>query len=170
MKNLTIYFAGGCFWGTEKFFSLLKGVTSHEVGYVNGGSSSISYEEVCRGSGHAEAVKLVVDIDTISLKELVGLFLEIIDPFSINKQGNDIGIQYRSGIYVEDKALVAEIEGILGEFNKGYDKEFAIEVGLVNDYCTGEEYHQNYLGKNPRGYCHIGIDKFLKAMEFNQNK
>ena len=170
MRKLNIYFAGGCFWGTEKFFSLLKGVLEHEVGYANGGSDNTSYSEVCSGSGHAEAVKVLVDLDVISLKDIIGLFLEIIDPFSVNKQGNDVGVQYRTGIYLEDDEVVNEVKDILAEFNKSYSREFAIEVSLLKDYCKAEDYHQDYLKKNPGGYCHIGFSEFIKAMEFNEKK
>lgn len=170
MNKLTIYLAGGCFWGVEKFFSFLPGVLEHEVGYVNGSREKISYEEVCSGSGHSEAVKLLIDLDIISLKDIIGLFLEVIDPFSLNKQGNDVGIQYRSGIYLEDKLRLEEVEGILKEYNKGFSKAFKIEVKLLENYCKGEEYHQNYLEKNPGGYCHIGREKFIKAKEFKKKK
>ncbi len=170
MNKGEIFLAGGCFWGTEKFFSLLNGVLEHEVGYANGSSTLVTYREVCAGSGHAEVVRLVVDFDILTLKELLSLFLEIIDPFSLNRQGNDVGVQYRSGVNFLDRLLLSEANEILKELNSGYHKDIVIETGLVENYCKAEEHHQDYLVKNPGGYCHIGLDKFIKALEYGKKQ
>jgi len=159
-----IYLAGGCFWGTEKYLSLVKGIVRTEVGYANGDTENPSYEDVCsRKTGHAETVKVVYDSDQIGLELILRLFYDVIDPVAKNRQGNDIGTQYRTGIYytdVQDRDLIL---GSLKELAKRYNKPLAIEVSPLQNYYTAEEYHQKYLDKNPNGYCHIGAEKFKKA-------
>lgn len=159
-----IYLAGGCFWGTEKYFSLVKGILSTEVGYANGNIENPTYEDVCyRQTGHAETVKLTYNPEEISLKFILSLYYEVIDPTSKNRQGNDIGVQYRTGIYYlenEDKEI---IEASLVELQKKYSRPIQIEVMPIHNFHSAEEYHQKYLDKNPKGYCHIGLDKFEKA-------
>ena len=128
-----IYLAGGCFWGLQKFFDQFDGVVSTEVGYANGpegaAESAPSYEDVCRSSGHAETVRVVYDETRLSLPELIGYYFMVIDPVAVNRQGNDRGIQYRTGIY------------------------FKLEP--LRNFFSAEAYHQKYLEKNPGGYCHI---------------
>ena len=159
-----IYLAGGCFWGTEKYLSQVKGIVNTEVGYANGNTEKPTYEDVCyRKTGHAETVKVMYDPNIVSLEFILNLYYDVINPLSINRQGNDIGTQYRTGIYytdIEDKELIIES---IKTLQKNYDKPIAIEVLPLQNYYTAEEYHQKYLDKNPNGYCHIGQDKFEKA-------
>lgn len=158
-----IYLAGGCFWGTEKYLSLIQGVCSTEVGYANGNKSNPTYEEVCSGSGHAETVKVTFDETIISLPFLLDLFYESIDPVSVNRQGGDTGIQYRTGIYYVDEKNKEIIQSSIIKLQKRFDKTIAIEIKRLENYYKAEEYHQKYLDKNPSGYCHIKPQVFEKA-------
>lgn len=158
-----IYLAGGCFWGTEKYLSLIQGVTSTEVGYANGKKNNPTYEEVCNGSGHAETVKVTFDENVISLSFLLDLFYESIDPVSVNRQGGDTGIQYRTGIYYTDEKYKEIIQSSIMKLQKNYDKTIAIEVKPLENYYKAEEYHQKYLDKHPSGYCHIRPQVFAKV-------
>lgn len=160
-----IYLAGGCFWGTEKYLSLIHGVRSTEVGYANGKTEAPSYEEVCNNSGHAEVVRVDYDESVISLPFLLDLFYETIDPVSVNRQGGDVGIQYRTGIYYVDPNYKPIIETSLQTLQTQYDKPIAIDVKALQNYCKSEDYHQKYLDKNPAGYCHIGKGTFEKAVK-----
>ncbi|MDD2190805.1 MAG: peptide-methionine (R)-S-oxide reductase MsrB [Eubacteriales bacterium] len=161
-----IYLAGGCFWGTEKYLESILGVLSTEVGYANGKTSNPTYEDVChRKTGHAETVKVLYDDEKIGLPFLLKLFYDVIDPLSINRQGNDIGSQYRTGIYftdVEDEKIILES---INKLQKRYKERIAIEIKPLRNYHKAEEYHQKYLDKNPKGYCHIGAAKFDQAKE-----
>lgn len=157
----TIYLAGGCFWGVEKYFSLLPGVTETEVGYANGRTENPTYQEVCRdNTGHAEAVKVVYDPARLSLPFLLEKYYAVIDPVSVNKQGNDAGVQYRTGIYYVDAADRPVIEASLAALQKKYKQPLAIEVQPLVQFYRAEEYHQDYLDKNPGGYCHIPQSSF----------
>lgn len=158
-----IYLAGGCFWGLQKYFDVVTGVVSTEAGYANGKTQNPTYREVCSGSGHAEAVRVQYDESKISLVFLLELFYEAIDPLAINRQGGDIGIQYRSGIYYIDSNDQPVIKASLHELQKKYREPIAIEVAPLWHYTAAEEQHQAYLDKNPGGYCHIGQDKIQKA-------
>ncbi|RDU73837.1 peptide-methionine (R)-S-oxide reductase [Helicobacter aurati] len=160
-----IYLAGGCFWGVEKYFALIKGVISTDVGYANGTTQNPSYEDVLyRQTNHAETVHIVYDPKIISLSFLLDMYYKIIDPTSVNKQGNDRGTQYRTGIYYadpEDEAIARDsLKKLANEYN---GKKIAIELLPITNYYKAEEYHQKYLDKNPNGYCHIGKDKFNNA-------
>lgn len=154
-----IYFAGGCFWGVEEFFSRIKGVINVTSGYANGKTENPTYKEVCSGlTGHAETTHVIYDPSIISLETLTIQFFKIIDPISLNKQGNDIGTQYRTGIYfVNDKDKEILIN-ILNEEQKKYDKKIVVEIMPLKNYYLAEDYHQDYLKKNPRGYCHISFE------------
>ena len=159
-----IYLAGGCFWGVEKYLSLIKGVVSTEVGYANGSTQNPTYEDVCyRNTGHAEAVKVLYNPDEVSLERILSLYYEIIDPLAKNKQGNDIGTQYRTGIYYVDDRDKEVIENSLKDLQRRYDKPVMVEMKPLQNYYPAEEYHQKYLDKNPGGYCHIGKEKFEKC-------
>ena len=159
-----IYLAGGCFWGLEKYLSLVKGIVDTEVGYANGKTENPSYEDVChKESGHAETVKVWYNSDEVSLNFILKLFYDVIDPVAKNRQGNDIGTQYRTGIYYTDDQDREIIVNSLKELQKSYDLPIAIEVMPLQNYFAAEEYHQKYLDKNPNGYCHIGGEKFKKA-------
>ena len=159
--NKIIYLAGGCFWGTEKYLNNIKGVIETEVGYANGNSANPTYEEVSyKNTGHTETVKVVYDSKIISLGFLLKLFYEVIDPTSLNRQGNDVGRQYRSGVYYENEEDKIIILKSLDDLREKYNKPIMIEVLPLNNYYKAEEYHQKYLDKNPNGYCHIDSRKF----------
>ena len=158
-----IYLAGGCFWGTEKYLSLINGVIETEVGYANGDTKNPTYQEVCNGSNHAEVVKVLYDESKISLSFLLELFYESINPFTINKQGNDEGPQYRSGIYFTDIKDKVQIEESIKQLENRLNRKVVIEVKEVENYYKAESYHQAYLDKNPLGYCHINPKLFRKA-------
>ncbi len=159
-----IYLAGGCFWGMEKYLSSIRGVLSTEVGYANGRTLHPTYEDVChKNTGHAETVRVEYDPEVISLRFLLQLYFEAIDPTAVNRQGADVGVQYRTGIYYTDPADLPVIQEAIGELQKTLDRPVAVEVKPLENYSPAEEYHQKYLDKNPGGYCHIGPDKFARA-------
>lgn len=161
-----IYLAGGCFWGTEKYLSLIKGVKSTEVGYANGITETPTYETVCSGTtGHTETVQVDYDSNEISLSFLLELFYESINPISINRQGGDSGTQYRTGIYYIDSNDKEIIDLSIQNLQKHFDEPIAIDVKPLKNYVAAEEYHQKYLDKNPFGYCHIGKSTFEKAVK-----
>lgn len=151
----TIYLAGGCFWGTEKFFRQFEGIKETTVGYANGEKANPTYEEVCNDSGHAETVKIEYDENVISTSEILDYYFMVIDPTSVNKQGEDTGIQYRTGIYYEDNSLVSDIETAVEKETEKVGQPLAVEVMPLKNFYKAEEYHQDYLDKNPGGYCHI---------------
>ena len=151
----TIYLAGGCFWGVQKFLDQFAGILATEVGYANGRTKDPTYEEVCAGSGHAETVKVDYDEDRLFLTDLLKKYFMVIDPTSLNKQGNDIGIQYRTGIYYTDPEDFPVITAFMKKKSAEYDEPLAVEVCALESFYPAEEYHQKYLNKNPGGYCHI---------------
>ena len=154
----TIYLAGGCFWGMQKFLDSADGVLHTEVGYANGMYDNPTYEQVkYEHTGHAETVKVVYDESKLTLTALLRRFLRVIDPFSVNKQGEDEGEQYRTGIYFEsenDLAIALEEIALLERETGG---KCAVEVLPLDNFWPAEEYHQKYLEKNPSGYCHISV-------------
>ena len=151
----TIYLAGGCFWGVQKFFDQFDGVVSTETGYANGPDSAPTYQQVCRDSGHAETVKITYDENRISLRDLLEKYFMIIDPLSVNRQGHDEGIQYRTGIYYTDADQLPEIERVYRAQEKKAGGRLAVEKEPLRNFFPAEEYHQKYLDKNPGGYCHV---------------
>ena len=167
MTNKTIYLAGGCFWGTQKFFDQFHGVVSTEVGYANGPddvnspddknspASAPTYQDVCNNSGHAETVRIDYDDSVLSLTELLNYYFLVIDPLSVNKQGGDVGIQYRTGIYYTSEEQLPEIEAVYREQEEKAGAKLAVELEPLRNFYSAEEYHQKYLDKNPGGYCHI---------------
>lgn len=159
MNNIKIiYLAGGCFWGTEAYFKKLKGILKTNVGYANGDGDKTNYEIVSR-TDHAETVKIYYDFSRISLTEILLHYFRIIDPKSINRQGNDFGRQYRTGIYWKDGD--EESERIVKEFIK-YEEDkigkVAVEISSIKNFVKAEDYHQDYLDKNPMGYCHVNLN------------
>ena len=151
----TIWLAGGCFWGMQKFFDQFEGVLRTEVGYANGPDKAPSYEEVCADSGHAEALRIDYDENLISLTELLKYYFMVIDPLSVNRQGHDEGIQYRTGIYYTDETLLPEIRAVWQAEEEKAGAKLAVELEPLRNFFSAEEYHQKYLDKNPGGYCHI---------------
>lgn len=171
MNQQTIYLGGGCFWGLQGYIKQIKGVLSTEVGYANGGFLNPSYEDVCHDSGHVEALKVIFDGEQISLSILLQYFLRAIDPFSLNKQGGDRGIQYRTGIYSDRLELLEEVKAVLDKAQTFESQPFAIEVLPLQDYSAAEDYHQDYLDKNPGGYCHIPLGLASEPLiDFNRYK
>jgi len=157
----TIYLAGGCFWGLERYLSLVRGVVATEVGYANGTTDSPTYKEVCSGrTGHAETVRVDYDPAAAPLPFLLNLYYKAIDPTLRDRQGNDVGTQYRTGIYYTDPADRPAIERSLAKLQEHYDTPVAVEVEPLINFTPAEDYHQDYLGKNPGGYCHIGPGLF----------
>jgi peptide methionine sulfoxide reductase msrA/msrB len=156
----TIYFAGGCFWGIEKYLDQIHGVTATEVGYANGASNSATYGD---GSGYAEAVRVDYDPSVAPLPFLLREFYLAIDPTSVDRQGNDVGKEYRSGIYYTDPADLPIIEASLARLQTQHSAPIAIETGPLKTYTRAEDYHQKYLQKNPEGYCHIPLNLFKQA-------
>lgn len=157
--NKIIYLAGGCFWGVEKYFSLVKGVVSTKVGYANGTLNNPKYEDLKHGLDNAsETVRIEYDTN-INLEKLLELYLRVVDPYSINKQGEDIGEQYRTGVYFINKEDEIIIKNYL---SKHLNNDYKIEVLPLNKFYNAEEYHQKYLDKNPNGYCHINMAKLKK--------
>lgn len=159
-----IYLAGGCFWGVEKYLAEIPGVLETTVGYANGHTESPTYQEVCTGdTGHAEAVYVRYDPTKVSLRFLLSMYFDAIDPTSVNRQGNDVGTQYRTGIYYTDGADLPVIEAAVGGLSEQLDQPVAIEVAALANYTLAEDYHQDYLDKNPGGYCHLSPALFEKA-------
>ena len=152
----TLYLAGGCFWGLEAYLKRLPGVRGTVVGYANGSTENPSYHDVCRwNTGHAETVAVTYDPRVLPTDVLLDAFFEAIDPTSVDRQGNDRGTQYRSGIYWTDEADLPAIEASLLRQQARYTSPIVTEVEPLDGFYPAEEYHQNYLEKNPNGYCHI---------------
>ncbi|WP_296127172.1 peptide-methionine (S)-S-oxide reductase MsrA [uncultured Anaerococcus sp.] len=158
---IEVYLAGGCFWGVEAYFSNLDGVVKTEVGYANGKTATTTYEEL-KVTGFAETVKVSFDEEIISLNEIFEHFYYIIDPTSLNKQGNDVGSQYRTGIYSRSEAILKAARNFLNIKQENEKEKIMVEVKVLNNYIRAEEYHQDYLKKNPAGYCHINLDDILE--------
>lgn len=154
----TIYFAGGCFWGVEGYFKRIVGVVETQTGYANGNTVNPTYQQVINDSGHAETVKIDYDENILSLEELLLHFLRIVDPYSVNRQGNDFGVQYRSGIYYTNEDQASRVNRVLEIFEEKEGRKTAIEIMAIEGFYDAEEYHQDYLDKNPNGYCHISLN------------
>ena len=158
-KQSVIYLAGGCFWGVEAFVSRLKGVNQTEVGYANGYDLAPTYEKVCTGkTRHAETVKVTYNPKIISLEEILENFFKIINPYSKNRQGADIGTQYRTGIYWQDPSQKDIVLNFLKEKQSKTSKRIVVEAHAINNFYMAEDYHQKYLEKNPQGYCHVDLN------------
>ena len=165
-----IYFAGGCFWGVEHFLSLIKGVKNTCVGYGNSDIADPSYEDLkAKRSLAAETVEVEYDENIISLEELLELFIAIIDPAAIDRQGHDIGHQYRTGIYYTDINDEKIIKERMERLNSELDGKLATEVMKLENFYKAEEYHQDYLIKNPNGYCHLGPQFFELAKNYKKD-
>ena len=163
-KVKIIHLAGGCFWGLEAYMQKLNGVEDAVSGYANGKTENPSYYDL-KTSGHAETVKVIYNPDIISLEDILAHYLRVVNPVSVNKQGNDVGTQYRTGIYYTDEADKTIIENILAKEQTKHDKPIAIEVEPLKQFYDAEEYHQDYLEKNPGGYCHIDLSLADKPLD-----
>lgn len=162
--NKTIYFAGGCFWGTAHLFSLVAGVESTVAGYANSLVPNPTYEMVCTGATHAaETVQVVYDDSRVGLSELIMIYFRSIDPLSLNRQGGDVGTQYRTGIYYTDPTDLAVIDAVVATVQRRYTEKLAVEVGELENFYPAELYHQDYLYKNPDGYCHVDPALFAEV-------
>ncbi len=154
----SIYLAGGCFWGLEAYMARVYGVYDAVSGYANGKTENPSYEDLLyRDSGHAETVKVVYDPALVDLDILLRYYLRVIDPVSVNRQGNDVGEQYRTGIYYSDGADLPIIEDRIAKLQAQCQAPVAIEVAPLVHFYPAEDYHQDYLEKNQGGYCHINL-------------
>lgn len=164
-----IYFAGGCFWGTEHFIGLIEGVVRTEVGYANGSVTDPTYQQVYTDrTGHVECVKVTYDSSIISLAMLCRLFFRSINPLSINRQGDDCGTRYRTGIYWTDENDRNAVEQVYAEVELSYGEALAVEKGPLMVFYPAEEYHQDYLIKNPEGYCHLSLSTMKLAKDYSK--
>jgi peptide-methionine (S)-S-oxide reductase len=156
MSNLqTITLGGGCFWCLEAIYEMVDGVEAVESGYSNGHLTNPSYKQVCGGdSGHAEVVRVSFDADRITLREVLEIFFHIHDPTTLNRQGNDVGTQYRSGIYYENAEQERVAREVLAEANLEHKGRVVTELKALANYSKAEGYHQHYFARNPaQGYC-----------------
>ena len=164
-----IYLAGGCFWGTEHYFKQIEGVALTEVGFANGHTENPTYKEVYTDqTGFAETVFVRFYPNVVSLEFLLQMFFKAIDPTSLNKQGHDEGTRYRTGVYYTDPADLPIIEKVFAEEQKNYPQPLVVEKLPLQNFYTAEEYHQDYLDKNPDGYCHLPLSLFAFARQAKQ--
>ncbi len=165
----TTYLAGGCFWGVEHYLSLIPGVHETTVGYANSDISDPSYEDLkAHRSLASECVEVVYDDKTISLEEILSLFFEIIDPTVLDQQGHDVGHQYRTGIYYENEEDRLIEEKALKKLQERYDQTIVTELLPLENFTVAEDYHQDYLVKNPQGYCHVDLRMFQRAKNYKK--
>jgi len=165
-----IYLAGGCFWGTEHYFKQIDGVVDTEVGYANGITENPTYKDVCTDkTGFAETVHVTYNPDKVSLKFLLEMYFKAIDPTSINQQGHDTGTQYRTGVYYTDSTDEATISKVFDEEQKHIQGKIVVENLPLKNFYKAEDYHQDYLDKNPDGYCHLPQSLFEFARKAKDN-
>jgi peptide methionine sulfoxide reductase msrA/msrB len=160
-----IYLAGGCFWGVEEYFDNILGVVYTNVGYANGESDKTDYSSISK-TGHTETIYLVYDPEVISLERILEYFYSVIEPTSLNRQGNDRGTQYRSGIYYVDDKDIETINAVTKKEQEKYSDEIVTEIEPIKNYVLAEDYHQDYLKKNPNGYCHIDLTNIPQQKPF----
>lgn len=165
-----LYLAGGCFWGMEKVFQQLDGVTNTLAGYANGLTDHPTYEEVCRNeTGYKETVRVTFNPEIVSLSTILKAYFLCIDPTQYHRQGNDLGSQYQTGVYYRDPSLEEEIRRYFEEEKKKYTS-FFVECQKLTSFYEAEEYHQDYLNKNPQGYCHITPVELEQVRALNHAK
>lgn len=165
-----IWLAGGCFWGVEEYMNRIPGVFDVTSGYANGTTENPTYQDVVyRDTGHAETVHVLYDKDITDLDTLLDYFFRVINPTTIDKQGNDVGSQYRTGIYYKNESDLKIINEVIIREQKDYDKKIVTEVLPLVHYFPAEEYHQDYLKKNPNGYCHIDFGVLDEEGEIKVN-
>ena len=166
-----IYLAGGCFWGTEHYFKQIDGVVDTEVGYANGTTENPTYKDVCTDkTGFAETVHVIYNPDKVSLKFLLEMYFKAIDPTSINRQGHDTGTQYRTGVYYTDSTDEATISKVFDEEQRHIQGKIVVENLPLKNFYKAEHYHQDYLDKNPDGYCHLPQSLFEFARKAKDTK
>lgn len=165
-----IYFAGGCFWGVQEYYSRIPGVAETISGYAQSQVPNPSYDIVCSGkTGAAETVRVLYNADQVDLQTLVRQFFRIINPYTADRQGNDVGRQYRPGIFYMDADDRRVIEGVVADLQKQSKRPFVVEVEKLQSFYPAEKYHQDYLKKNPGGYCHIDFSS-LKDLEAKNDR
>ena len=163
-----IFLAGGCFWGTQHFLKQIRGIISTAVGYANGNTENPTYKEVYTDlTGYAETVSVEYDPAVISLERLLELYFLTIDPTSLNRQGEDEGTRYRTGIYYSSEEDLSTISEAMAREAAKYSEPLAVEVEPLKNFYSAEEYHQDYLDKNPGGYCHIPLALMEEARKAN---
>jgi peptide-methionine (S)-S-oxide reductase len=166
-----ITLGGGCFWCTEAVFEMVDGVTAVTSGYANGHVPDPSYAQVCEGdTGHAEVVRVEFDPTRITLREVLEIFFATHDPTTLNRQGNDVGTQYRSGIYLHAPEQKAVAEAVLAEAQKGHGGRVVTELQPLDNWWPAEDYHQHYFARNPgQGYCAFvvapKVEKFKRTFK-----
>ena len=171
MNTKDIYLAGGCFWGTEHYFKQVEGVVETEVGFANGHTENPTYEEVYTDeTGYAETVHVKYNPEVVSLRFLLQLYFKAIDPVSLNKQGHDEGTRYRTGIYYTESADLPVVNEVFDEVQRHYDQPLAVECQPLERFFAADEYHQDYLEKNPTGYCHLPLSLFQFAKAAKEKK
>ena len=167
----TIYLAGGCYWGVEKYMQNIPGVRETEVGFANGDTENPTYQQVrYENTGHAETVRVVYDETILPLEKLLRLFFRIIDPVSVDRQGEDVGHQYRTGVYTENEADARVVAAELAKLEAQVGQPLAVEACPLCHFYPAEEYHQKYLDKNPGGYCHVPWEEidWVKTADLNE--
>ena len=163
-----IHLAAGCFWGAEHYLKKIAGVTATEVGFANGQTENPTYKEVYTDTtGFAECVRVEYDDERLPLAFLLRLYLRAIDPTSLNRQGEDEGTRYRTGIYYTNAADEPVARAVLDEAQQRYDAPLCVELLPLKNFYRAEEYHQDYLDKNPTGYCHLPRELFTFAEQAN---
>lgn len=171
MNTKDIYLAGGCFWGTEHYFKQVEGVVETEVGFANGHTENPTYEEVYTDeTGYAETVHVKYNPEVVSLRFLLQLYFKAIDPVSLNKQGHDEGTRYRTGIYYTESVDLPVVNEVFDEVQRHYDQPLAVERQPLERFFAADEYHQDYLEKNPTGYCHLPLSLFQFAKAAKEKK
>ena len=166
-----ITLGGGCFWCTEAVYEQVNGVLAVESGYCNGHVVAPTYEQVCGGdTGHAEVVQVRFDSDVISLRQVLEIFFATHDPTTLNRQGNDVGSQYRSGIYLHDESQRSVVQAVWNEAQAAFGGRVVTEIQMLSHYSRAEAYHQRYFAQHPgQGYCaHViapKVDKFRKTFK-----
>lgn len=166
-----IYLAGGCFWGIEHYLKQVTGVTDTEVGYANGHTANPTYEQVCTGrTGFVETVHVTYDPRVLPLRFLLELYFKAIDPTIMNSQGMDIGTQYRTGVYYVDDMDETVIRALLAQQQSNYADPIVVECLPLTNFYPAEAYHQDYLEKNPHGYCHLPEELFRSVRKAKPQK
>lgn len=166
-----IYLAGGCFWGTEHYFKQIHGVVGTEVGFANGNTENPTYKEVYTDqTGYAETVRVTYDERVVTLEFLLNMFFKAIDPVSLNKQGHDEGTRYRTGIYYTSEDQLAVVDKVFAEQQALTAEPIVVERLPLKNFYAADEYHQDYLNKNPQGYCHLPQALFDFARQARENR
>ena len=164
----TIFLAAGCFWGAQHYLKQIRGVVETETGFANGNTENPVYEEVYTDTtGYAEAVRVVFDPEVLPLRKLLNLYFDCIEPTSVNRQGEDEGTRYRTGIYYIEAEDYLTINEVYNEVQRGYSAPLAVEVEPIRNFFPADESHQDYLTKHPDGYCHLPQALFEFARKAN---